>query len=235
MRKSVFDRLLSFVFVDKCALCRKPCEKTLCEQCLKNLKILTTFCCERCGKPLGSCVCKTLKGDFQRCVSAFRLEDRAVSALIYKLKSRGSENVAQLLSFYLAKKVEKEYADINFNFITYVPQTYRETKRKGFDHARLIAGELSNKLSIDIVCPPIKRKRGRKQKFQDYRGRSRNASEKYVLTQNQHISGNVLLVDDVMTSGNTLSVCSRLLRNAGAENVYCATVATSVKNVHLEK
>ncbi len=235
MRKSVFEKLLSLVFVHRCALCRKVCEGALCEECFKNLKTLTSFCCERCGKPLGSCVCKKRDKNFQRCVSAFGLEDRAVTALIYRLKHRGSDSIARLLCFYLTEKVKKEYGDIDFRYVTYVPQARRDTKRKGFDHAHLIARELSKQIGVDIISPPIKRKRGGRQKLQDYRGRSENASKKYVLIPHQHISGNVLLVDDVMTSGNTLSVCSELLKVAGADNVYCATAATAVKNVFVEK
>ena len=234
MRKSVFERILSLVFVEKCAMCRKPCDGALCEECEKKLKPLTSFCCERCGKPLGSCVCKKLNKNFQRCVSAFGFEDKVVTALIYKLKNRGSERAARLLSLYLARKVKKEYGDIDFRYVTYVPQARRNTKRKGFDHAHLLAKEVSEELSIDIMCPPIKRKRGGTQRLQDYRGRSKNAAKKYALIPHQNISGNVLLVDDVMTSGNTLSVCSQLLKAAGADNVYCVTAATAVKNVHLE-
>ncbi len=153
-----------------------------------------------------------------------------VSALIYKLKHRGNENIAELLSLHIAEKIRKEYIDIKFDYVTYVPQSAKDSRRKGFDHACLIAKRLSDKLSVSITQPPIKRKGGKKQKYQDLESRKKNASNKYVPRSRPQLCGNVLLVDDVITTGNTMSVCADLLKKAGAEKVYCVTAATSVKN-----
>lgn len=163
-------------------------------------------------------------------MSAFRFEDAVVSALVYKLKHHGNENVAELLSLHLVEKIRKEYSDIKFDFVTYVPESSKDSRKKGYDHAHLIAKRLSDELSVSLVRPPIKRRGGKKQKYQDLETRKKNASKKYVGRSRPHLCGTVLLVDDVITSGNTLSVCADLLKAAGAERVYCATCATSVKN-----
>ena len=58
--------------------------------------------------------------------------------------------------------------------------------------------------------------------------RGRSASE--LSYRSAPISGRIVLIDDVVTSGSTLSECARLLSGAGAETVVCATLAQARKN-----
>lgn len=230
MKNSASDKILNLVYVDKCALCRKACTDVLCQSCLSKLKVIGSFCCPKCGKPLGRCICKKLAPDFKRCVSAFRYEDAAVSALVLKFKATGVRKICDILAHFVADKIRSELSDINFDFVTYVPARRIDVKRKGFNHAQLLAKSVSKLLEVPLAKPPIKRKGYSKQKFQNAKDRSRSAAKNYVFKPSDALFGNVLLVDDVMTSGATLSACSKILRMAGAEEVYCATAATAVKN-----
>lgn len=229
MSKSVFKRFFGLVFLEKCALCKKPTGAALCDNCLEKLKPLSSFCCEVCGKPIGSCVCKKIDSCFKRCVSAFRFEDEAVSALVYKLKKNGSREVACLLADALAARVRSELGLIKFDYVTFVPMRKAVRRRKGFDHAQLLAKELALKLDIVFTAPPLERKKSSKQKYLEFDKRKNNAQSAFVPLSRKLLSGSVLVIDDVMTTGSTLSACSHILLNAGAREVYCATAATSVK------
>ena len=221
---------IAILYPQRCAECGSFCKNALCEKCLSKLRRLTTYTCEKCGKPLGRCVCKDINAEFERCVSAFAFEEPCVASLIYKLKSRGDKITAEFLGERLFERIQKEYSDLTFDFVTYVPTTRRQYKKKGFDHAEIIAREISRRLSAELLKSPIYKRGGIKQKYLNVTGRKKNAPKMFRLKRNAKISGRILLIDDVMTTGNTFSVCAKLLKGAGALEVYCASASTSLKN-----
>ena len=224
----MIKKYANLFFVNHCALCKKPTQNVLCPDCEKLLKVLNYGCCEICGKPFSLCICKKRKPKFKRCISAFNYHNAPVSSLIYKLKGKGNRLVVDFLTRYMKSRFETEYKNIKFDYITYVPMTKFAKRRKGFDHAGLLSKRLSELLEIEHINPPIKRRTRFSQKYLSFTDRLKNANHVYVLKKGK-ISGRVLLVDDVLTSGSTLSTCADLLRKAGAKEVYCITAATSAK------
>ncbi len=224
-----FSKLQGLVFVNKCAVCKSPSNGILCDKCKKKLTALSGFCCSRCGKPPSSCVCKKLGTDIERSIACFKFENSAVSALVYKLKRRGTKSVVEFLAQSMFEKFNNEYSCIDFDYITYVPMSFRDKSRKGFDHAQILAKSLSLKLNIRLVRPPIKKRLSGKQKYQNAPERNASTQGVFKAKRKHELCGNVLLVDDVMTTGNTLSACAKLLKEKGAQKVYAITVATSVK------
>lgn len=221
---------LAFVYPQRCAECSDFCTDALCKKCFKKLRRLTSYTCIKCGKPLGKCVCRQIPSEFERCVSAFGFEEACVASLIYKLKSEGAKITSDFLAKNLCWRLKKEYGDVNFDCVTYVPVTRRQYNKKGFDHAQIIAKFISKELKIPFLKSPIYKRNGIKQKYLDVENRKKNAPKMFRLKRKAEISGRILLVDDVMTTGNTFSVCAKLLKRAGASEIYCASVATSIKN-----
>lgn len=221
---------LSLIYPQRCAECSDFTSGALCDKCLRKLKKLTSYTCERCGKPLGKCVCKTFGAELEKCVSAFGFEDPCVASLIYKLKAKGPKITSDFLCRFLVERIRKEYRDIEFDFVTYVPVTRHQLAQKGFDHAQIIAKVISNELAVCCVKSPINKRNRIKQKYLNVENRRKNAPKMFRLKRNAKISGTVLLIDDVMTTGNTFSACAKLLKKAGADRIYCASVATTVKN-----
>ena len=221
---------LAFVYPQRCAECSDFTDGALCDKCLKKLKKLTSYTCIKCGKPLGRCVCKQINAEFERCISAFCFEEPCVASLIYKLKSKGAKINSDFLGKALLERIQKEYGELEFDYITYVPVTRRQYNKNGFDHAEIIARYLSNELGVPLLKSPIYKRSSIKQKYLNVEKRRKNAPKMFWLKSKAEISGSVLLVDDVMTTGNTFSVCARLLKRAGASRIYTASIATSVKN-----
>lgn len=229
MKNSVSKRIFRTLFANKCASCREITrDGALCKSCEEKLKLNEENVCKICGKPIERCVCKTLGSRFYlRSISPLVFENKETAALIYKLKSRGNKEVCNFLCTLMYKKIKSEYKDVSFDFVTEVPTTSKKKRRKGFDHAYLLAKELSRLSGIKYKRSPIKRVNIGQQKTMDRSKRDDNANKSYILKRGGRIYGNVLLVDDVMTTGSTLKSCARLLKNAGAKKVYCITAATS--------
>ena len=228
-KNSVSKIIFRALFANKCASCREiTCDGALCKSCEQKLKLNEENVCKICGKPIERCVCKILGSRYYiKSISPLVFENKVTSALIYKLKSRGNKEVCNYLCTLMYRKINSEYKNISFDFVTEVPSTSKKKRRKGFDHAYLLAKELSRLSGIKYKRSPIKRINIGQQKTMDKEKRNDNANKSYILKRGGSIYGNVLLVDDVMTTGSTLKSCARLLKKAGAKKVYCITASTS--------
>lgn len=223
----MIKKALNLFFENKCALCKKPTDGALCTLCKTPLRLLNFGLCQRCGKPVKSCICKSLDKAAVRVVSAYKYEEPAANALIHKLKSKGNRQVVEFLADAMAKKFKDEYLNISFDFVTFVPTSRAKLAQKGFDHAKLLAEKLSEKLDLPLSLPPLKRRPGAAQKYLTKASRKDNAAYAFKLCKNRSVSGTALLVDDVVTSGATISACACLLTRAGTDKVYCLTAATA--------
>lgn len=223
----MLKKLLNLFFVNKCAHCGNQTEGVLCKDCIRPVRILNFGLCQRCGKPVKSCVCKALDKTVIRVISAYKFEEPAITSLIYKLKSKGNHRVVKFLSAAMLEKYKNEYSGVDFDFVTYTPVSRAKLSQKGFDHAELLARQIANSLNLPLIHPTFKRRLMPAQKFLSRLGRLNNAEKAFKLKSRQKVSGTVLLIDDVTTSGATLSACAKLLCRAGADRVYCLTAATA--------
>ncbi len=118
--------------------------------------------------------------------------------------------------------VNKRYSGINFDFITAVPMSRTKKFIKGYNHSEHLAKYISKCCGIPYNNCLLKLRRGKTQHKLKYRERFLNVKNKYGCRDITG-AGNVLLVDDVKTTGATLDESTRQLMFAGAADVYCVT------------
>ena len=167
--------------------------------------------------------------------TAYGAYDAGLRELIHLLKYERVEPAAGVLGRMLAKAIRK--LDLKSESVLVIPVPLYRGKRqeRGFNQAELIARKALKKLAwpdarlltdvLERVRPTVSQiGLTRPQRVENLRGAFRTT----------HLSsvkgGNVLLVDDVMTTGTTASECARILSKAGAQNVWVATVARTLKN-----
>lgn len=116
--------------------------------------------------------------------------------------------------------------------VTWTPLSRQRRRERGYDQAQLLAKWVARELELPVLgmldkvrdIPP-------QSGIQDDARRRANVLGAYCLRKNARPEGmNLLLVDDVVTSGSTLSECARLLSGAGTQTVVCATLAQARKN-----
>ena len=114
-----------------------------------------------------------------------------------------------------------------YDLITWVPLSDKRKKERGYDQAFLLSSAAA--LELDDVAVETLRK-GRNTQAQsgldDDAARRANVLGAYTIVDPELVEGKrVLLIDDVITTGSTISECARVLRSAGAADVVCATLA----------
>lgn len=229
MKHSVF-KFLSIIFSNKCAYCKSATENVLCSKCASFVKTVREPLCDKCGKPIFACVCDNgrKKLPYEKCLSLFEYNNIKTTALIYKIKEKGNRTAVLFIASKMAELIKSGFKDVEFDCVTYVPSSRFSRIRKGFDHAGAIAKEISEILDVPVILPPIVSRSSIRLKFLNKKTRKNVVKRKFVPNKYK-IEGKVLLVDDVMTTGETLFRCSEIIKEKGAKEIYCITAATVVK------
>lgn len=173
--------------------------------------------------------CKSKGEFFSECLSPLYYEGSAGEAL-RRFKFMGKSSYARLMGKLIADCV-KENGKGGYEVIAWVPISARRMRKRGYCQAKLLAREAAKML--DIPCARLLRKRRHTPPQSTLSGlaaRKANVSGAFRAVGKSGIAGrSVLLIDDVITTGATLSECTRILLMAGARNVSCATLCKATK------
>jgi ComF family protein len=143
---------------------------------------------------------------------------------VIAIKFGGLSSIAPVMAEIMSDCVSKW--DIEVEFIVHVPLSSSRKKERGYDQAGLIAQQLSKLIGVPHERRALRRARrtGAQVDQPDESSRRRNVEGAFALGARQ-VEGPGLLVDDVVTTGATLSACARVLAEAGASPVYALTFA----------
>ena len=148
--------------------------------------------------------------------------EAAVRSLILRLKLRGVDDAARPLANGLIAAVHR--GGMRARVLTWVPGRPRDIRRRGFDHAELLARLVSRELGMD--CRPLLERCGTQADQAGLSARQRSENLRGAF-RGRAATGPVALVDDVITTGSTLAACARALRTAGATSIEALVVAAS--------
>lgn len=181
--------------------------------------------CDRCGKPLlaelRTCLrCRASEPGFDSAYPLFPYSGLARRVLLaYKTASRRS--LAPFLADRLGNALRERYPGLP---LVPVPPRPGKLRRKGWDQVELLARELERRHGV-IAVRPLSRSGGAEQKALDLEGRRENLKGKFLLRDNAIVPAEVVLLDDVLTTGATLSECALALKGSGARRVYALVLA----------
>ena len=167
------------------------------------------------------------RGDFfSECVSALYYEGDVREA-IHRFKFNGvtayDYAFGELLASCIYENLKGEY-----DILSWAPVDAGRRRSRGYDQAELLAREAGRRLCREPV-PVLRKRRGvrpQSKTGQPEKRRANIAGAYTVLDRERIRDKRILLIDDIVTSGATLSECAKTLLLAGAEDVRCATLAT---------
>lgn len=223
--RAFFESILAMIFPQRCPFCGKVVQKgaEACAECAEKLPLVTGTICKTCGRGLKYCHCHGRRFQFERCVAPFYYEGPAKHGIM-RLKFYGARMVAKSFGAYIADTVRREYAGELFDFVTAVPLSRGEMRKRGFNQSGVVAQALAENLGLNFY--EALKKPGEIKPQRKCKGRVRWGNVFGAFKVCGDVCGKtILLVDDVETTGATLNECARVLRLAGAGRVYCAVIA----------
>ncbi len=198
----------------------------LCEICNSKLKFIDPKKrCIKCGLPKDGCQCGHRVFYFENAVCVFEYSDVARDVML-KYKFSHYMHLSKFFAEYMVKSVKKEYNGIKFSAVCFVPTSATSKTRRGYDQSKLLAREMAKRLKLPLVCALHCKSFRKPQHKSTFSRRLINVLNKY--TAKRRVGGNVLLVDDIKTTGSTLDECALMLLKSGADRVYCVTAMASV-------
>jgi ComF family protein len=247
------ESLFATLFPSDCRLCGSPLTKIsrlpVCESCLSELRPLDGATCVICGERLAGslrvidpqnqprcALCRQMEPAFAK-AAAYGSYEGGLRDLIHLLKYERVRPAANVLGRMLAEVVERLAPAFDKPDPVVVPIALHSSKlrQRGFNQSELIA-RAALKLKPagrEWVLRPELLERCRSTASQTgltHHQRRENVRGAFVVRHPDEVaSREILLIDDVLTTGTTASECARVLRRAGASRVWVATVARTMK------
>lgn len=212
----MISELLDLLFPPKCPFCEKILEKgqvLLCPDCQRDLPWTQGTQGER-------------KLEFaDLCTAPLWYRDK-VRASHHRYKFSGVRAYVKPYAILMAQCVT-DHLQGRFDVITWVPLSRNRLRRRGYDQSRLLAQRLAQEVGVPCECLLKKvRNTVAQSGLNEESERRANVLGAYTMLAGANAVGRrVLLVDDVVTTGATLSECARVLCTAGATEVVCVTMA----------
>ncbi len=223
--KRIFNIVINALFPRKCISCGEIIDNKehLCDYCYSKIKrVDLSKTCKRCGNIKKYCECKKRVFHFDSLTAPFYNSDVAQDAM-YRFKFKRLASYSDFFAWEMVKAVKSAYYDKDIDGIVYVPMHTFKKLRRGFNQSELLAKKLSSLLGIALYKDVLSVKyRSKKQHKMLLKDRFKNVKGMYSF--NKTVTGkNILLVDDIKTTGATIDECSKQLLLAGADNIYCVT------------
>jgi ComF family protein len=240
MFATISNSILALAYPQACEICGKSVENfadgKACEDCWNETRIFTgnENLCEKCGEFLSENpsefknVCRRCDEDFYDKAVACGIYEKAFLLTITKLKYEPF--VPHRVSALLLETLDKaDFSDATK--IIPVPLSAERFRERTYNQAAILANILAkttgfptDELSLVRLIHTTKYRRG-----MDRKGRAMSVKNAFQVQRPKLIKDQtILLVDDVFTTGATVSNCAKVLKKNGAKKVYVLTIARAI-------
>lgn len=235
--------LVDFVLRPVCLVCREPVDRwstrymdelrgLLCSRCPEGIEGIPEPICFRCGSPSAiddgfHCrMCERLPVGLGRMRSATMM-DAVSETIVHRFKYQGWKDLAD---FMVMKILSSPWSDRDFwdgDLLVPVPVSRVRRRERGYNQSELLADRISETIGIPSSSRALERVEWRRPQvglpFGERLENVRNAFSVPVRSMNSIAGKRIILVDDVVTTGATVSACSRALTKGGAKRVSCVS------------
>jgi len=241
---NILAPIFNIFFPNRCLFCGSLLEEgsCICDRCISIIEIIETDFCKVCGAPilemdkndvdLSSCFqCRSLIFSFRKNES-LAIFSGIVRRLIHEYKFNRRRSLSKLFGNLLVK-YKKEYI-LDHDLIVPMPLSVSRFSERGFNQSNLVAEEISKSIPVQYYGEVLDRKGKSKPQSSIYNLKERfsNLRDKFYVKKkywNYINNSNILIIDDVVTTGATASVCADVLLKEGAKNVDILSIARAVK------
>lgn len=221
------------IFPRRCPVCGdivQPAGALICPACVLKLSPVKSPSCRKCGKEVF--------GDHMEycsdCARHRRTFDSGAALLNYNEAARHSmaaikyKNKREYLDFY-SEAMAHRFADVVRGWrpdaLVPVPIHASRRRRRGYNQAEELAKRLGKRWQLPVESDILVRTRKTlPQRALNPEERLQNLQKAFAVNEKRIVPGRLLLVDDIYTTGSTVEACSRVLKQAGAEEIHFLTI-----------
>ncbi len=220
---------LDLLFPQKCVGCGEE-GSLICAACQKSLPGISPPICPKCGRPQASGLlcpgCTSWHSSIDGIRSPLKFEG-VVREAIHQLKYKNLRSLAKPLTVFLYNCWRDQ--SIPGEVLVPVPLHPKRLKERGYNQSALLSRELGRLCGLPFNDSCLRRTRYilPQARTQSVEERRENVKEAFVCTGDLK-DKEVLLIDDVSTSGSTLDACAAALKNSGAKSVYGLVLAREI-------
>ena len=241
------DWLIDWLYPPRCRACGGRIDgrdaEYLCALCWPQIRLVSHPLCTVCGRPFldasgddhlcAACLTRTPHFVRARAWACYPTDETAghpLRQVVQKFKYGRKVSLGKPLGWLMAQGCEEFLSECHLDLIIPVPLHPKRLRWRGFNQSLLLARQVSRKYHVPVDPFVLYRHRETPPQTQlnedDRRKNVRGAFATY--TEKSLKGKNVLLVDDVYTSGATVNECSRVLRHEGAREVWVLTLACTI-------
>lgn len=160
-----------------------------------------------------------------KCISAFHYDGK-IRESICDFKFRDRKSYSKFFAESISKVFIPEDRIKDFDYITAVPLSKQRYKERGYNQAEIVAKDLSKIINVEYFDILKKIKNNKIQHTLNLEERKSNVKGVYAVQNEINIKNKkIILCDDIITSGNTLSECVKMLFHLGSSEIICVTTA----------
>lgn len=232
-KEALTDFLLRLLFPERCIFCERVLpfgEKWICEACSLQEKYLTGDICMKCGKQLLEeeeeyCPdCKRIPHKFRRGIALYQYP--LVAPALYRFKYGGKKKYASFFGEEISKYMEEILRDWKVQGIVPVPMYRKKQRKRGYNQAQCLAREIGRRLCLPVYDGLVIRSRNTvPMKNLNPEQRRNNLKNAFHIVPIGVKLDNIVIVDDIYTTGSTVDSIAELLIAYGVKNVYVITLA----------
>ena len=233
MLLNIWKKVLDSLYPRRCPICHEIIRgksTTVCQSCVKKLPILKEPRCKKCSKPIDNpeteyCFdCQHKKHYFDEGYAILLYNAKMQESMAY-FKFQGRREYGEFYAKLLMKVARQIIKRWQIEVLLPVPIHRARISTRGYNQTEIIGRVLSKGLSIPIQTNLIKRVKNTKaQKELNISERKENVRDAFVISQEVSNYRQILIIDDIYTTGSTIDEIAKELQKMGVKKVFFLTV-----------
>ena len=223
---------MNLIYPPRCPICHDiiaPGCEMICTGCVEKLPLVEGKRCQKCGKPIhpdeSYCAdCLEYSHEYDQGIGIFLYDDLMRSSISH-FKYMGRREYGRFFGM-AAWKYGKEMLEL-WKPEVLVPVPIHSSKKvdRGYNQAEMIARVLGEYMKIPVAADAVLRvEKTTAQKELSQKERRENLKTAFRLSKNPFPWKRVLLIDDIYTTGSTADAVSRVLKDAGVQQIYVLSI-----------
>jgi ComF family protein len=241
--RELLNNVSDIIFPPRCPACAEiinpPANRIFCSPCQEKIKFITGSICPVCGIPFlsssapshicGNCLETKTYYSQARAVASF---ETVIMDTIHKFKYGRNIAVGETLCSLMAGFSFPDFEYPGDSLLIPVPLHIKKLRERGFNQSLLLANALGAEHKLRVNFSLLKRcKSTLTQTGLNKKAREENIKGAFIVTDKKMVAGSdIILIDDVFTTGATINECARTLLRAGAQKVTALTLARVLPN-----